>query len=395
MKLTHEHEAIMRTATAVIDRAINPFVDEWEQAGVFPVREVFRMLGDAGLLGIHKPVACGGTGLDYSYNMVAAEAFGGIRSGGVSLAIGVQTDMATPALARFGSAELQAEFLAPAIAGEKIASIAVSEPGAGSDVAAIKTRACKDGTDYVINGSKMWITNAPQADFFCLLANTTDGHPHFNKSLIIVPADTPGVRVDTPLEKIGMRTSQTSQVFFDDVRVPVRYRIGEENQGFMMQMVQFQEERIWAAINSLRGMEICIADTIAYCKDRQAFGQPLINNQVVHFRLAELQTEVEALRALVYRTCERYVEGEDVLRLASMCKLKAGRLMREVTDSCVQYWGGNGFMWDNPASRMWRDGRLASIGGGTDEMMLGIICKTMGILPAAKPAAHNSPATPA
>ncbi|MDX5299921.1 MAG: acyl-CoA/acyl-ACP dehydrogenase, partial [Gammaproteobacteria bacterium] len=229
--------------------------------------------------------------------------------------------------------------------------------------------------------TKMWITNAPSADFMCLLANTSDGKPHQNKSLIMVPMNTPGITLAPHLDKLGMRASETAQVFFDDVRVPQRNRLGAEGMGFMMQMLQFQEERLWGAANCIKAMENCINQTIAYCRERQTFGQPLINNQVIHFRLAELQTEVEALRALTYQACEQHIRGEDITRLASMAKLKAGRLSREVTDSCLQYWGGMGFMWDNPLARAYRDVRLVSIGGGADEIMLGIICKLMNILP--------------
>lgn len=384
MIFTQEHEELRRTVRNFVDNEINPHVREWEEAGRFPIHDVFRKMGDLGLLGITKPTEYGGMGLDYSYGMVAAEEMGRIHCGGVPLSIGVQTDMATPALARFGSDELRKEYLAPAIAGEMVAAIAVSEPQAGSDVAALKTTATKDGGDYVINGTKMWITNSPSADWFCLLANTSEGKPHFNKSMIIVPRDAAGITVDKHLNKLGMRSSETAQVFFDNVRVPQRNLVGQENAGFMMQMIQFQEERLWGAVNSLRGMEHVIQETIAYARDRQVFGMSLIDNQSVHFRLAELQTEVEALRALTYRACEMYINGQDVLQLASMAKLKAGRLARIVADSCLQYWGGNGFMWENPASQMYRDGRLASIGGGADEIMLGIICKTMNILPGKK-----------
>ncbi|MFZ3192201.1 MAG: acyl-CoA dehydrogenase family protein [Moraxellaceae bacterium] len=384
MKFTAEHDALRKTALQFVEKELNPFIPEWEKQGFFPQHEVFKKMGDLGLLGICKPEENGGMGLDYSYNIVVAEALGTANCGGVPLAIGVQTDMATPALARFGSKELRDEFLTPAISGEYVASIAVSEPHAGSDVAAIKTTAVKDGDDYVINGTKMWITNSLQADFLCLLANTSDGKPHFNKSLIVVPTKTKGISFSEPLDKLGMRSTQTAQVFLDNVRVPQRYLIGQENMGFMMQMMQFQEERLWAAANAVGGLDKCIADTIAYCRDRQTFGQALINNQSIHFRMAELQTEVELLRALTYQACEQHIAGEDVTKLASMAKLKAGRLTREVADSCLQYWGGMGFMWDNPAGQLYRDGRLGSIGGGADEIMLGIICKLMDILPSKK-----------
>ena len=381
MQFTPEHEELKRTVERFVEQEINPHVDEWEEAGIFPAHDVFRKLGELGLLGLTKPEAYGGAGLDYSYSVLMAETLGNTRCGGVPMAIGVQTDMATPALARFGSDELRAEFLAPAIAGEAVACIGVSEPGAGSDVASIRTTARRDGDDYVINGGKLWITNGTQADWMCCLANTSEGSPHRNKSLIIVPMKSKGVSVERKLRKIGMNSSDTAQIHFDDVRVPRRHLIGEEGHGFTYQMLQFQEERLWGAANALKGLDNAVRDTIEYTRSRKIFGRPVLDNQVMHFTLAELQTEIEALRALVYRATELYVAGRDVTQLASMAKLKAGRLTREVADKCLQYWGGMGFTWENPVSRLYRDGRLASIGGGADEVMLSILCKTMGTLP--------------
>ena len=385
MKFTEEHLQLRRTVREFVDKEINPHYDAWEAAGAFPAHEVFRKAGRLGLLGVNKPEAYGGLGLDYSYQMCVTEELGTCRGGSVPMALGVQTDMATPALARWGSDELRREFLAPAIAGDVVASIAVSEASGGSDVAAIKTTARKDGADYVINGSKMWITNAAQADWLCLLVNTSDGSPHRNKTLVIVPTRLPGVTIGPKIDKLGCRASDTCPIFFEDVRVPQRHRIGEEGMGFMMQMVQFQEERLCGSVGTLRGMARLIDATVAYCQERQSFGQPLIDNQVIHFRFAELKTEIEALRSLVYRAVEDYIGGADVTMMASMAKLKAGRLAREVSDGCLQYWGGMGYTWDNPAARSYRDSRLLSIGGGADEIMLGIICKLMGILPGKKP----------
>ena len=381
MQFTDEHKALASNVKNFAQNEIKPFVEDWEKNGHFPAHDLFKKMGNLDFLGITKSTEYGGLGLDYSYGMVFAEALGYAADLGVITAIGVQTDMATPALARFGSQELRDEFLNPAIRGEYVASIAVSEVHAGSDVAAVKTTAKKDGDDYIINGSKMWITNSLQADFFCLLANTSDDKPHVNKSMIIVPAKTAGISFSEPLNKLGMRSTTTAQVYFDNVRVPQRNLVGAEGMGFMMQMMQFQEERMWACANAVGGLENVIQQTIDYTKERTTFGQPLINNQYVHFRFAELMTEVEALKALTYQACEQHIAGENVTMMASMAKLKAGRLTREVADSCLQYWGGNGFMWENPASQLYRDGRLGSIGGGADEIMLGIICKLMDILP--------------
>jgi citronellyl-CoA dehydrogenase len=383
MQFTQEHEELKRTVERFVENELNPHVDEWEEAGIFPAHEVFRKLGELGLLGLTKPEAYGGAGLDFSYSVVMAEALGNTRCGGVPMAIGVQTDMATPALARFGSDDLRREFLTPAISGEQVVCVGVSEAGAGSDVASIRTTARKDGGDYVINGGKMWITSGTQADWMCCLANTGEGKPHKNKSLIIIPMKTKGVTVERKLRKIGMNSSDTAVIHFDDVRVPQRHLIGMEGAGFMYQMIQFQEERLWGAANALKGLDIAVRETIEYTRNRKAFGKAVLDNQVVHFTLAELSTEIELLRSLVYRATDLYVSGKDVTQLASMAKLKAGRLTREVADQCLQYWGGMGFTWENPVSRLYRDGRLASIGGGTDEVMLGIICKLMGILPKA------------
>ncbi|MDB5936542.1 MAG: acyl-CoA dehydrogenase domain protein [Massilia sp.] len=384
MHFTHEHTELQRNLKRFIDSEINPHVDEWEAAEIFPAKELFRKMGALGFLGVCKPGQFGGLGLDYSYSVAMAEALGHIQCGGVPMAIGVQTDMATPALARFGSDELRAQFLAPAIRGDAVACVGVSEPGAGSDVAAIATTARKDGDDYIIDGSKMWITNSLQADWMCLLANTSADPSHRNKSLIIVPMDTPGISVGKKIRKIGMNSSDTGLIHFDDVRVPQRYRIGDEGKGFTYQMLQFQEERMWAAASNVQTMNNCIDATVAYARERKLFGASLVDSQWVQFKLAELKTEVECLRALTYRACDLYVAGEDVTELASMAKLKAGRLSRQVPDGCLQFWGGMGFTWDNQVSRFFRDGRLASIGGGADEVMLGIICKRMGILPARK-----------
>ena len=380
MKFTPEHEQIADTVRKFVAKEINPFVAEWEAAGTFPAHALFKKMGDLGLLGIKYPAEYGGMGLDFSYSMVMAEALGDCNCGGVPMAIGVQTDMCTPALARFGSEELRREFLAPSIAGDMVGCIGVSEVGGGSDVAALKTTARKDGDDYVINGSKMWITNGMQADWCCLLANTSEGPVHKNKSLIIVPMDAAGI-TRQKIEKIGMHSSDTAQLFFDNVRVPRRNLVGQEGIGFMLQMLQFQEERLYGAAGTLRSLDRLIDQTIEYTRQRQTFGRPILENQVVHFRLAELRTEVEALRSLTYRAVESYISGKDVTRLASMAKLKAGRLSREVADSCLQYWGGMGFTADNPISQAYRDSRLISIGGGADEIMLGIICKFEGTLP--------------
>jgi len=383
VNITHEHQQIFDTTKQFVEKEINPHANAWEKSGVWPAKEIFRKMGALGLLGINKPEAVGGLGLDYSFQVMFAEALGFCKVGGIPMAIGVQTDMATPALARFGNDHLKDNYLRPAIKGEMVACIAVSEPGAGSDVAGIKTTAVREGGDYVINGQKMWITNGAQGDWACTLCNTGESTAarHSNKSLIVVPLDAKGVDRKTKMEKLGQRSSDTAIIFLDNVRVPAKNLIGEEGKGFVYQMQQFQEERLFLSASILASMDKCIEETVRYTGQRVAFGAPILHNQYVHFRLAELKTEVEASRALVYRATEEMLAGRDVTLLASMAKLKSARVAREVTDSCLQYWGGQGFMWDNPISQYYRDLRLHSIGGGADEVMMGIIAKNMGMSP--------------
>jgi len=383
MLYTQEHHELMSSIRRFIAAEIDPFVDQWEANEIFPAHELFKKMGNLGFLGITKPEEYGGMGLDFSYALAAAEAIGSAKAQGVGMGIGVQSNMATPALAAFGSDALKREFLAPAIAGDVVVSIGVSEQGAGSDVSSLKTRARRDGDDYVISGAKMWITNGTQADWICLLCNTSEGPAHKNKSLIIVPLKENGKRAKgvevQKIKKFGMWSSDTAQIFFDEVRVPVRNRIGEEGMGFIYQMKQFQEERLDGAARRLASIEL-INETADYLRQRIAFGKPLLDNQFIQYKLAELKTELEALRSLTYRATLAYIRGEDVTELASMAKLKAGRLGREIADWCMQFQGGMGYTWDNRVSRAYRDYRLGSIGGGADEVMMMVIARKMGLM---------------
>ncbi|XP_064460846.1 probable acyl-CoA dehydrogenase 6 [Ornithodoros turicata] len=371
-----EHEQLRNSVRKIVQNDINPYVDQWEEVGQFDAHKVFKKLASAGLLGITRPTDYGGLGLDYSYTVAFIEELGRIPAGGIASGILVHTDMCTPALSRFGSDKLKREFLAPSIAGDWVGCVGVSEPDYGSDVAGIKTRAERRGDDLVINGGKMWITNGCQADWMCLLANTRpEGPPHKTKSLICLPIKTPGVILARKIQKLGNHSSDTAQFFFEDVRVPYANVIGEEGMGFIYQMMQFQEERLAAAIHSVVAMEQMISDTMAYCQQRKVFGNSVLDNQVVQFRIAEMRTEIEALRALCYRAAGLMMEGENVTILASMAKLKSGRLSREVADSCLQFWGGMGYSAEVPISRAFRDARLLSIAGGADEVMLTVIDK--------------------
>lgn len=389
MHLTHEHEEMRRTARRIIADDINPHVDEWERDEIFPAHEVMKKFGDAGLLGIGKPERWGGLGLDFSFEMLFSETLGEIRCGAIGMAVGVQSTMCTPALAKHGSDALREEWLKPTIAGDLVGCIGVSEPSAGSDVAQLRTSARRDGDDYVINGSKMWITNGVQGDWICLLCNTSDeGGPHRNKSLIVVPLKSKGVSVSRKLDKMAMKSSDTAELFFDDVRVPVTNRIGEEGRGFIYQMEQFQEERLFGVAKGIRQMEMCIEDTVEYTGQRIAFGKPILANQVVYHKLAELQSELEALRSLLYRAADDHMAGRDVTELASMAKFLVGKLAMRLPSECLQYWGGQGLMNENWISRAYRDMRLGAIGGGANEIMLEVIAKTMGIHPASR---RNAP----
>ena len=380
-EFTGEHEMFRQSVRRFVEQEINPHVDEWEEAGIFPAHALFKKMGDLGFLGLTYPEEYGGLGLDFWYTVVFCEELGRAGCAGVPMGIAVHTDMCTPALAEHGSHELKQRFLAPSISGEYVGCIGVSEPDAGSDVASIRTRAEAADDDWVITGRKLYITNGTQANWVCLLARTSEGRGYQGMSLIIVPTDTPGFSVSRKLRKLGNHSSDTAELVLDGVRVPKANTIGPEGQGFILQMRQFQRERLVGAILAYTQCEKMVRDTIAYTCQRQAFGQPLVANQVVHFRLAELLTEIEALRQLTYHCVRQFVAGEDITREASMAKLKAGRLSREVADSCLQFYGGMGYMEETPISRAFRDSRLLSIGAGADEVMLGIIAKIEGILP--------------
>jgi citronellyl-CoA dehydrogenase len=380
MRFSPEHEMFRQSIRRFVERELNPHVDEWEEAGAWPGHAVLKHMGALGFLGLTYPEEYGGQGLDFWYTLIFCEELAKTNCAGVPMGITVHTDMCTPALAQHGSPELKRQFLEPSLRGEYVGCIVVTEPDAGSDVASIRTRARSDGDDWVITGRKLFITNGAQADWACVLARTSDEPGAHSMSLIIVPATSPGFSVSRTLRKLGNHSSDTAELIFDNVRVPKTNTIGEESMGFILQMRQFQRERLVGAILSYSSMEKVVRETIAYTQQRRAFGAALIEQQAIHFRLAELLTEIEALRALCYDATERFVAGEDITRLASMAKLKGGRLSREVTDSCLQYYGGMGYMEETPIARAYRDARLLSIGGGADEVMLGIIARQEGML---------------
>lgn len=379
MRLTDEHHAFRASVRTFVEKEINPHADAWEAAGAFPAHELFPKAAAIGLLGLERDPEYGGEGADHSFQMIAAEELGRADVAGVPMAIGVQSMMATPSLAVFGTDELKRKHLAPAIAGEQVAAIAVTEPDTGSDVSRLRTRAVRDGDDWVITGRKMFITNGTQADWLCLLARTSDEGGHRGMSQIIVPTDSPGFSVAKKLDKLGNRCSDTAEIVLDEVRVPVSQTIGEIGRGFQQQMQQFIIERMYAAYSAVGSCDRALERTRAYVSEREVFGQTLATKQTVTFRLTELQAQTEMLRNHNRAVCEAHLAGEDITRGASVAKLAAGRLVREVADTCIQYHGGMGYMEETWTSRFFRDSRLGSIGGGADEVMLQVLARLDGL----------------
>lgn len=379
ISFTDEHEMFRTTVREVVQKEIDPHADAWEAAGDFPAHELFAALGRLGLIGLEYDPRWGGAGADHVYTMILGEEIGRAASLGVAMAIAVQTDMATPALHEFGSDELRERYLRPAIAGEHVTAIAVSEPDAGSDVAGLRTRAERDGDEWVINGSKMWITNGVQADWLCLLCRTSDEGGYRGMSQIIVPADTPGYSVSRKLDKLGMRASDTAELAFDDVRVPLSNTIGEVGRGFQQQMAQFQNERMIAAYQMVGAVGLALERTIAYLTERQAFGAPLLANQWIQYELADIAAELDVLRHHNWAAVAAYQQGEDITRHATVAKLRSARLARRMADTAVQFHGGMGYVEENWTARFYRDSRLWSIGGGADEVMLRTLARMNGI----------------
>ena len=375
MLLTEDHDLFRKTVRDVVERAINPHVDEWEAEGRFPAHELFPKLGAAGLLGIEYDPAYGGQGADHTFTVVYGEELGRISCGGVPMAIAVQSDMATPSLHRYGSAELKQRYLVPAVAGTAVAAIGVTEPDAGSDVAGLRTKAVRDGDEWVIDGTKTFITNGDQADWICLLARTSAEGGSRGISQIVVPMDTPGVSVSRTLSKLGMRSSDTAELVFDGARVPAGNLIGEEGRGFQQQMEQFQQERMIASYLAVGSMELALERTWQYLGQRHAFGGPLSANDHLRYELAEAGAEVDLLKHYNRSCAEAFVAGLDTRKMVAVAKFKAGRLLRRVSDLCLQHHGGLGYMEEHWTARYLRDQRLWSIGGGTDEVMLRTIAQ--------------------
>ncbi|MEV2222527.1 acyl-CoA dehydrogenase family protein [Nocardia vinacea] len=373
MIYSDEHQEFRALVRRYVEQKINPRVDEWERAEWMPLHEIFADMAKLGMLGLEYDPAYGGQGADHLFTVVLCQELGRVAHGSFPMALGVQVAMATPSLHAHGSEELKQEYLAPAMRGEMVCGVAVTEPEAGSDVAGIRTHARRDGDDWVINGSKMFITNAVQADWLCTLVRTSDEGGYRGMSQIIIPTSTPGFRVDRKLDKLGMRASDTGLLTFDNVRVPVRNTIGEIGRGFQQQMSQFVMERMFASYSVPITCAIELEATRDYARDRKLFGHPLSANQYLQYTYAELAARVDMLRVYTESTAQSYMAGTDVTRMATISKLEAARLGRQVADWCLQVHGGMGYMEETWTSRAYRDSRLLSIGGGADEVMLRVL----------------------
>jgi alkylation response protein AidB-like acyl-CoA dehydrogenase len=375
--LTDEHEALRESIQSFAQKELAPHSDEWERDG-FP-DWVFKRMGELGILGIHFPEEYGGQGGDYFMSIVRGEAMAHSNNGGLAMGIAVHTDMATPPILKFGSEYLKETYLVPSIKGELISSLGITEPGAGSDVAGIRTRAVRDGDEYVINGSKTFITNGVRADYIVLVTKTDPDAGYDGFSLFVVPKDTPGFHVSRKLEKLGMHSSDTAELTFEDVRIPAENLVGEEGKGFYHIMWELQGERLIGAAGSVAGAQRVFDLTLKYAQERNAFGRPIGRFQAIRHKFAEMATKIEAARQMVYTTAWRVQNGEYPVREISMAKLYASQIGFEVCDECVQIHGGYGYMKEYGVERAWRDMRLNRIGAGTDEIMLEVIGRSYGL----------------
>ena len=382
-----EHDQFRATVQKFATKELAPYAEEWEKAELFP-NEVFKRAGELGLFAAHYPEEHGGAGGDYWFSVAKAEELPKSLSAGVGMGLLVQSDMATPVISDIGSKEQIEEFLKPALRGDKIAALGVSEPNAGSDVAGIQTVAKKDGDDYVINGSKTYITNGTRADFVTLLAKTNPEAGAHGCSFFLVPTKTKGFSVSKKLKKIGNHASDTAELAFEDMRIPKRYLLGEENQGFMYLMQNFQTERLIACVSACSGLDLAMQSAIAYGRERKAFGKPIIKREYWQHKFVDLYSKLEAARALTYKAVDMYNDEKyvkktpisfETVKIISMAKIFVGELGTEVMDQCLQFHGGAGYVEEYHIARAWRDQRLLRIGGGTTETMRYYVAKLMGL----------------
>src|SRR3989454_1282628 len=374
---TEEHDRLRESIGSFVEKELQPHAEEWERE-TFP-NWVFERMGELGFLGLDKPEEYGGQGGDYYTSLVLAEEIGNANSGGLAMGVAVHTDMAMPPILAFGTDEQKQRYLVPAIAGKKILCLGITEPDAGSDVAGIKTRAVRDNGEYVINGSKTYITNGHRADAIVLVTKTDPDAGYDGFTLFLVPMDLAGVIREKKLEKLGMHASDTALLAFQDVRVPESAVLGQVGKGFYHIMWELQGERLIGAAGCVAGAQRCFDRTLEYAKERTAFGRPIGQFQVNRHKFAEMATKIETARQMVYTTAWRHQNGEYPVREISMAKLYASRIAVEVADECIQIHGGAGYMKEYGVERAWRDLRLNRIGAGTDEIMLDVIGRSYGL----------------
>ena len=375
---TDEHRLFRQTARAFVEKELAPHAETWEAAHAFP-DAVFRKVGEMGFLGLHVPVEYGGLGSDdYWLTVIWLEELVRSNMAGLNMALAVQSDMATPVIAELGSDEVKRNFLAPAAVGAAIACLGITEPACGSDVAAIRTVARRDGDDYVISGQKTFITNGTRADFVTLAVRTGDAG-YGGVSLLVLPIDVAGFSARRALRKIGNHTSDTAELHMDGCWVPRRYLLGEENHGFYYIMANFQRERLAAAIMATAGAAHLWDLSVDYARSREAFGRPLAKFQVWRHKLVEHLTTIEASRRLTYEACARHNRKETDVELVSMAKLFSCDMIQRVVYDLQQLHGGYGYMEEYPIARAFGDVRLLTIGGGTSEVMKEIIGKMRGL----------------
>ncbi len=385
MKIFNEqHDMFRQTVRSFIEKEVEAHIEDWEQAGQIP-KSIWPRMGELGFLGVEYDEKYGGVGADFQTTMVLCEEMARSRSGSLAMAVGVHTDMASPHLYWTGSEALKERHLPDICAGRSLCCIAVTEPGGGSDVAAIKTRAVRDGEHYVLNGSKMFITNGVMADIYFVAARIeqgaegegNQGKRHRGISMFLVERSTAGLTVSRKLDKMGMRASDTAELSFQDMRVPAENLLGREGVGFYEVMRVFQRERLVAGLHAIAGCQRALEDTIGYVRERHAFDSPLSKKQVVRHKLADLATLIEAGRSLTYAACLKFAEGVDAVKEISMVKLFTADMAQKVAYDCVQLHGGYGYMREYAIERFFRDTRLMTIGGGTSEVMKEIIAKQL------------------
>ena len=372
---TEEHDLFRQSVKQFIDTEVKPHLNKWEEDKKIP-REVFIKMASHGFLGINFDEAYGGTNNDFWYTVAYLEELNKAGFAGISASVSVHQYMATNHIASAGNEALKSKYLTKAIAGEWIGSIAITEPGAGSDVANIRTTATRDGDHYVINGNKTFITNGVYGNFVTVACKTDPSAGVGGISLIVVDAGTPGYTVKK-LDKMGWHSSDTAEMFFDNVRVPVSQLVGKEGQGFFYIMESFQLERLVAAIMAVAASEDIVAETLKYMHERAAFGKPLAKFQVLRHKLVDLITEIEITKQFVYHCCWKQANNIFAVKECSMAKMKASELCKTASDECLQIFGGNGYMNGYPVERAYRDARIGTIVAGTTEIMKEIIAKTV------------------